>query len=192
MGLGYGNFKNNNQMKKIIALAGSNSQDSINKRLLSHATGLLEKIEVIHIDLNDYVLPIYGVDFEAENGVPTAVKRLNDLFNGADGFVIGLAEHNGSYTAVFKNTLDWLSRVNMKVWREKPMFLLATSPGVRGGATVLQTAVSYFPFLGGNVVAYFSLPSFHENFLDEGITDPALSIELTGKLQLFEQELDLA
>lgn len=37
---------------------------------------------------------------------------------------------------------------------------MATSPGDRGGATVLQAAVNYFPFLGANVVADFSLPNF--------------------------------
>ena len=97
-------------MKKVITIAGSNSQKSINESLLAYTSGLLENVEVISIDLNNYVLPIYGVDFEAENGIPTAVKRLDELFNTADGFIISLAEHNGSYAAVFKNTLDWLSR----------------------------------------------------------------------------------
>ncbi len=177
-------------MKKIITIAGTNSQKSINKRLLSYSSGLLENVELISIDLNDYVLPIYGVDFEEENGIPTAIKRLNELFDKADGFIVALAEHNGTYTAVFKNTLDWLSRANMKVWREKPVLLMATSPGGRGGATVLQGAVDYFPFLGANVIEDFSLPSFFENFLDDGITDAILREELAQKLQLFEQHLN--
>ncbi|MBB1489761.1 NAD(P)H-dependent oxidoreductase, partial [Oceanospirillum sp. D5] len=134
--------------KKIITIAGSNSQNSINKSLLLYTSNLLENVEIISIDLNDYVLPMYGVDYEIENGIPTAVKKLNELLDNADAFIIALAEHNGTYTAVFKNTLDWLSRANVKVWRDKPTFLMATSPGGRGGATVLKAAVSYFPFLG--------------------------------------------
>jgi len=174
-------------MKKVITIAGSNSQNSINRKLLTYASDLLEHVEVISIDLNDYVLPIYGVDFEDENGIPTAVKRLNELLDKTDGFIIALAEHNGTYTAVFKNTLDWLSRANMKVWREKPVLLMATSPGGRGGATVLQGAVNYFPFLGANVIEDFSLPSFFDNFSDEGISNENLKEELIQKVQLFEQ-----
>ncbi|PWL37618.1 NADPH-dependent FMN reductase [Flagellimonas aquimarina] len=176
-------------MKKIITIAGTNSQKSINKRLLSYTSGLMENVELISIDLNDYVLPIYGVDFEDENGIPIAIKRLNELFDKAHGFIIALAEHNGTYTAVFKNTLDWLSRANMKVWREKPVLLMATSPGGRGGATVLQGAVNYFPFLGANVIGDFSLPSFFENFSDDGINNHVLREELTQKLQSFEKHL---
>lgn len=174
-------------MKKIITIAGSNSQKSINKSLITYTNSLLENVKIISVDLNDYVLPIYGVDFESENGIPTAVKRLDELFDTADGFIISLAEHNGSYAAVFKNTIDWLSRVNMKIWREKPMLLMATSPGGRGGTTALQAAVSYFPYLGGKVIADFSLPSFFDNFSEEGISNTDLKEELIQKIQLFEQ-----
>lgn len=175
-------------MKKIITIAGSNSQKSINKSLITYTANLLEKADIISVDLNDYVLPIYGADFEAENGIPTAIKRLNDLFDSADGFIVSLAEHNGSYAAVFKNIIDWLSRVNMKVWREKPMLLMATSPGGRGGASVLQSASTYFPFLGASITDTFSLPSFYDNFSEEGITDEGLNQELYQKLVLFEQQ----
>ena len=174
-------------MKKIITIAGSNSQNSINRKLVSYTSNLLGNVELISIDLNDYVLPIYGVDFEAENGIPTAVKRLNEVFDTVDGFIVGLAEHNGTYTAAFKNTLDWLSRANIKVWRDKPMLLMATSPGGRGGATVLEAGVNYFPFLGAKVVADFSLPSFFDNFSEEGISNSELKEALIEKVQLFEQ-----
>ncbi|WP_179020617.1 NADPH-dependent FMN reductase [Winogradskyella forsetii] len=176
-------------MKKVISIVGSNSQQSINKQLINYTYGLFEKAHVISIDLNDYVLPIYGIDFESENGIPAPVKRLDKLFNQADGFVVALAEHNGSYAAVFKNTIDWLSRVNMKIWREKPMLLLATSPGGRGGATVLHTAKAYFPYLGSHVVADFSLPNFYDNFSEDGISNPAYRDELKQKTLLFEEQL---
>ena len=178
-------------MKKIITIAGTNSQKSINKRLLSYSASLLENVEIISIDLNDYALPIYGVDIEAKFSIPTTVKKLDELLKTADGFLIALAEHNGSYTAVFKNTLDWLSRINMKIWRDKPMLLMATSPGGRGGANVLQAAVNYFPFLGANVVAEFPLPSFFENFSEDGISNEDLKDMLNKKLQLFEQHLSI-
>ncbi|SDN14414.1 NADPH-dependent FMN reductase [Kriegella aquimaris] len=177
-------------MKKIITIAGSNSQKSINKSLLSHTISLLENVEIISIDLNDYVLPIYGVDFEAENGIPTAIKRLDELFDKADGFIIALAEHNGTYTTAFKNIIDWLSRVNMKIWRGKSMLLMAASPGRRGGTTVLQSAKAYFPFLGAKVASDFSLPNFYDNFSEDAISDNELKEELNKKIMLFEQHLN--
>jgi NAD(P)H-dependent FMN reductase len=173
-------------MRKIITIAGSNSQKSINKSLISYTASLLEKVNVISVDLNDYVLPIYGPDFEAENGIPTAIKRLNELFDTADGFIVSLAEHNGSYAAVFKNIIDWLSRVNMKVWREKPMLLMATSPGGRGGASVLQSANAYFPFMGASITDTFSLPSFYDNFNDGEINDESLKVDIHSKVNKFQ------
>ena len=176
-------------MKKVVTIAGSNSQKSINKLLIEYAASLLKEVEIITIDLNDYILPIYGEDFEAENGIPTAVKRLDEIIDSADGFVISLAEHNGSYTAVFKNTLDWLSRINMQIWRERPMLLFATSPGGRGGATVLQSASAYFPFLGGKIIETFSLPSFYDNFKDGEVIEENYRRELEDKTVRFSKEL---
>ncbi|AZQ59342.1 NADPH-dependent oxidoreductase [Maribacter sp. MJ134] len=177
-------------MKKIITIAGSNSQKSINKMLIAYTTTLLKDVEILTIDLNDYILPIYGEDFEAENGIPTAVKRLNEIINSADGFIISLAEHNGSYAAVFKNTIDWLSRLDMKIWKEKPMLLMATSPGGRGGATVLQTANTSFPFLGARIIDTYSLPSFYDKFKDGGIVEEHYRKELADKAVAFSKELD--
>ncbi len=51
-------------MKKIVALAGSNSRNSINKKLITFASTLVHSAEVIIIDLNEFELPIYGIDLE--------------------------------------------------------------------------------------------------------------------------------
>lgn len=176
-------------MKKVITIAGSNSQKSINKALVGYTASLLKNVEIISIDLNDYVLPVYGEDYEAENGIPTAVKRLDEIINSADGFIISLAEHNGSYAAVFKNTIDWLSRLDMKIWKEKPMLLMATSPGGRGGATVLQTANASFPFLGARIIETYSLPSFYDKFKDGEIVEEHYRKELADKAVAFSKEL---
>jgi NAD(P)H-dependent FMN reductase len=173
-------------MKTIITIAGSNSQKSINKSLITYTADLLENTDIISVDLNDYVLPIYSVDFEEENAIPTAVKKLDKLLDSADGFIVSLAEHNGSYAAVFKNTIDWLSRVNMKIWREKPMLLMATSPGARGGATVLQSASAYFPFMGASITDTFSLPSFYDNFNNGEIKNKRLKEDIHTKVKTFQ------
>ena len=179
-------------MKRIVALAGSNSKESINKKLVHYTSKIISDVDVVHIDLNDIELPIYGVDYESEHGIPSLVYEISEIFEEADGFVISLAEHNGSYTAVFKNIMDWLSRVKMEFWNKKPMFLMATSPGGRGGATVLQTAQSSFPFMGAVIVESFTLPSFYQNFKDGNITDQALRAEHRSKAATFSQAIQLA
>ncbi len=174
-------------MKKIVALGGSNSKSSINKKLATYAAGQVETATITVLDLNDFELPLYSIDIENELGIPESAKQLDDLISSADGLVVSLAEHNGSYSSVFKNAFDWLSRINQKVWKNKPMLLMATSPGGRGGASVLQTAKTSFPHLGGNIIADFSLPSFHKNFSEQGITDEALSEELQEKIIEFQE-----
>ena len=134
-------------------------------------------------------MPLYGIDYETDFGVPENATRLNDLIDSSDGLIISLAEHNGSYSTAFKNVYDWMSRINSKVWKNKPMLLLATSPGARGGATVLQTAKAGFPYLGGNIVTDFSLPSFYDNFSESGITNKELKTAFNQKIDLFQNAL---
>jgi len=178
-------------MKKVVAIAGSNSKESINKKLVNYTSQMLDNTEVIQINLKDFELPIYGVDYESENGIPLLVVELSKVFEKADGFVISLAEHNGSYSAVFKNIIDWLSRVNTEFWNQKPMFLMSTSPGQRGGATVLQSALTSFPFLGGVIIESFALPSFYQNFSDEKITDQSFRDEHQMKAVNFLKAINI-
>ena len=93
--------------------------------------------------------------------------------------MISFAEHNGAYSSAFKNILDWTSRISANTFQGKPMLLLATSPGPRGGSTVLEIAKNRFPFQGGKVLNSFSLPTFQDNFeADKGITNIALKNDL--------------
>ena len=172
-------------MKRIVTLAGSNNKQSINEKLIKYTSKMLDNVEIIQLDLNDFELPIFGVDYESDNGIPSLVDKLSEVFEKADGFVLSLAEHNGSYAAVFKNIIDWLSRINTEIWNQKPMFLMATSPGKRGGATVLQSALTSFPFLGAVIIESFALPSFHQNFSNGNITDSAFRNEHQGKVANF-------
>ncbi|MDB4292213.1 NAD(P)H-dependent oxidoreductase [Maribacter sp.] len=176
-------------MKKIIALGGSNSKHSINKTLAVYVASQLEDVEVVVVDLNDYDIPLYGIDIENTDGIPKDVTRLNDLLVSADGVVISLAEHNGSYAAAFKSVYDWLSRIDTNVWKNTPMFLMAASPGGRGGATVLQAAMTTFPRMGATIVTSFSLQAFHTNFTENGMSDAALNADLKQKIHLFQNAI---
>jgi chromate reductase, NAD(P)H dehydrogenase (quinone) len=151
----------------ILAFAASNSKKSINKKLVTYAANLVKNANVEILDLNDYEMPIYSIDKEAENGIPQLSHDFYDKLGSADLIMISFAEHNGSYTAAFKNIFDWASRINSKTFQNKPMLLLSTSLGPRGGATVLEIAKNRFSFQGGNILGSFTLPSFNDNFDDE-------------------------
>lgn len=176
-------------MKQVIAFAGSNSKTSINKQLAAYAASLVDGVEVKVLDLNDFDLPLYGVDYENEHGIPDNAKKFLELIKFTDGIVLSLAEHNGAYATVFKNLFDWMSRLDGKLWSDKPMLLMATSPGARGGITVLDIAKGRFPFMGGNIVGSFSLPSFGDNFSDGKVVNSQLYNELLEEVKQLEQSI---
>lgn len=165
--------------KKIIAFGASSSKNSINKQLANYAAHLFENVEVELLDLNNYEMPVFSVDKEKENGIPQVAQDFYTKISNTDLIVISFAEHNGAYAAAFKNILDWASRINAKTFQEKPMLILATSPGARGGSSVLEIAKNRMPFQGAVVKGSFSLPSFYENFdVVSGIINEDLKNEL--------------
>ncbi len=172
--------------KKILAFGASSSKNSINKKLASWAAESMDNAEVNIVDLNDYEMPIYSVDKENDFGIPELALNFKKLIMESDGLIISFAEHNGAYSVAFKNVLDWISRIERDTWGNKSMFLMATSPGARGGQTVLEIAINRFKYMGGDVVASFSLPSFGQNFSEEsGITDQELLAGFREQLQVF-------
>lgn len=166
-------------MKKIIAFAGSSSKTSINKQLATYAANLFENTSVEVLDLNDYEMPVFSVDKEKVQGIHSLAHEFYAKLGSADLIIISFAEHNGNFSTAFKNVLDWTSRINAKTFQEKEMLLLATSPGARGGSSVLDIATKRFPFQGGIVKGSFSLPSFYENFdVVNGIIHPEYKDQL--------------
>lgn len=176
-------------MKNIITFAGSNSKNSINKQLAIYASTLVKDVNVTVLDLNDFKLPIYGIDYEIEHGIPDNAHKFLDYIKSSDGLILSLAEHNGTYATVFKNLFDWMSRIDGKLWSNKPMLLMATSPGARGGATALEIAKGRFGYMGGNIVAEFPCPSFGENFKDDKIINNEINEQLLEQVNTFQNSL---
>lgn len=174
-------------MKKILAFGGSTSSTSINKKLATFAAENLENTAFDVIDLRDFPMPMYSEDEEKENGFPENAKRFSELLDNYDGFILSLAEHNGSYAAAFKNIFDWSSRLNAKIFREKPLLLMATSPGARGGQSVLSHGTAKFPGMGAVELIKYSLPSFNDNFKEGKIIEEELMNELKAKIADFEK-----
>ncbi|MBT4918455.1 MAG: NAD(P)H-dependent oxidoreductase [Flavobacteriaceae bacterium] len=176
-------------MKKIIAFAGSNSKNSINKKLAAYVADKISNVESEILDLNDYELPLYGIDYEEAQGIPENAKLFLDKIKSSDGVIVSLAEHNGNFSVAFKNIYDWMSRVDGKLWNNKPMLLMATSPGERGGASVFDIAKNTFPRMGADLVAEFLLPSFISNFSENELSDSNLNDQLNLEIKNFEKAI---
>lgn len=173
---------------KILAYAASNSRTSINKALVTYAASLLENgivdsCSVEILDLNDFEMPLFSVEREKDGGLPDLAHQFYKKIGDADALLVSFAEHNGNYTAAYKNLFDWTSRIDTKVYQGKPAVILSTSPGGRGGQGVMAKAKEGAPHHGMDVLASLSIPSFYDNF------DMA-----NGQLsnQEFQQELQTA
>ena len=126
---------------KILALCGSSRRDSLNQKLLDIAVlGALDAgAQVSNIRLRDFPLPIYDGDWETEHGLPERARALNALIAEHHALLIATPEHNGGYTALLKNALDWASRpiesdpTGLEVFAGKVAAMVSASPGVLGG-----------------------------------------------------------
>jgi NAD(P)H-dependent FMN reductase len=180
---------------KILAFAASNSRSSINRVLIEHATArltsdVLPGAEIEILDIDDFEMPIYSIDRENEEGIPTSARAFFDAIGVADAVLVSFAEHNGSVTAPWKNVFDWMSRIEMKLWQGKPLVMLAASPGPSAGAGVLGSQEMLAPRFGADSRGVLGVGKWPEawdaerreltNADDRAALDAALSSLVTG------------
>ena len=171
------------QTINVVAFGASNSKYSINKEFARFAASQIPNGSVSILDLNDYEMPIFSIEREKEIGFHPLASEFRSKLEAADVIIISFAEYNGSYTGAFKNIFDWISRGGPNIWGNKPMFLLSTSPGKRGGKTVLDTAVNKISRMTTGKIISYSLPEFGKNFVN-GIKDKVLRTSFEEQLEL--------
>ena len=178
-------------MKKILAFSGSNSSTSINQKLVEFITSEIKIHPTRVINLANYTAPIYSEDEEKNNGFPGMILALKQEISAADALIISVNEHNGSWSTFFKNTIDWLSRLDRNFLEGKKVLVMSTSPGKRGGVGALEYAKSVFPRFGADIVDSFSFPSFYDNFsvASKTVTDETLLLGLREVLSTFAQQI---
>jgi len=149
-------------MNKILMFAGSNHDKSINHLLIELIAGLLSYQDHTVIRLTDLSFPVYSIQEEAQ-GIPDDARALQQLIDDHNVLIISVPEHNGSYTAYFKNILDWLSRIDRhyKVLTGKKVILFNASPG-EGGDNALRHTRDVLLRMGASVVASLSVKQFYK------------------------------
>lgn len=124
---------------KLLFLAGSAREDSLNKKLARLGAGIAgaNGLQATFVDLGDYPMPLYDGDLEAREGQPANAQKVKALMSVHDGIFIATAEYNASVTPLLKNTIDWVSRIKVEgeasVFTTRVFALGAASPGGFGG-----------------------------------------------------------
>ena len=157
-------------MIRILALSGSSRRGSLNQKLLDQAAlgAGAAGAEVTSIRLSDFDLPIYDADWEAEHGLPKGAQALKALLAGHRGLLIATPEHNGGYTALPKNALDWMSRPD-GFPSGKVAAPISASLGLPGGAKSQLSLQIVLSNLGVHVIPEsFALGAAHQCFDAEG------------------------
>ena len=160
----------------FLVFAGSTRKDSYNKKLVKIAsTGATEEgIDVTVIDLRDFPMPIYDGDLEQKDGLPSNARKLKDLMLTHQGFLIASPEYNSSISAVFKNTIDWISRqsegeIPLACFKNKVAGIMSASPGILGGLRGLVHVRSILGNIGVIVMPdQIAIARAHEAFNEDG------------------------
>lgn len=118
---------------QILGFCGSLRQGSYNRQLLTTACDIATQLEA-SIDIGEIRdFPLYDADLQ-EQGIPTAVTRVQEQMQRADAILFVSPEYNYSIPGALKNAIDWLSRLSPQPFAGKAVAIMGTSPGAIGTA----------------------------------------------------------
>ena len=116
---------------RVVVIPASTRSGSVNKALAEmiatefHRQGEPTRV----IDLAEYPMPLYDGDLEARDGVPATAVELARRLTRAEVLVVVSPEYNGTFTPLLKNTVDWLTRVDVSVLAHLFVLVASASPG---------------------------------------------------------------
>lgn len=115
---------------KLIALAGTNSATSTNRKLLQFiAAHFADKAEIELVEIKD--LPVFNKPSDRQ--IPESVLEIAQKIEQAEGVIIGTPEYDHSIPAVLMNALAWLS-YGIFPLLNKPIMITGASYGTLGSS----------------------------------------------------------
>ncbi len=115
---------------KLIAIVGTNSTRSTNRRLLqSIQAHFKEQAEIDICEIAD--LPAFNEP--DDKTAPAEVQALSDKIVAADGVIISTPEYDHSIPAVLKSAIEWLSYTTRPLI-DKPVMITGASLGALGSS----------------------------------------------------------
>lgn len=182
----------------ILAFAGSTRRESFNRKLLAIAAEIAgaSGLEVRHIELADYPMPLMDEDLEADQGQPANATAIRGMMLEADGLLLACPEYNSSITPLMKNIIDWVSRKEtggggLEPYQDKKALLVGASPGKLGGQRAIATVRSILGNIGVDVFDdEFTLPRASGAFDEQGrLKDPDIHARLATLVQRFAENM---
>ena len=173
-------------MKTLVAFSGSTRSASFHTRLIRALPGLApEGVRVAHFDLSE--VPFYNQDLE-DGGLPESVLAMRAAVAEADGVVFAAPEYNGSYSALTKNTIDWLTRpMRQGALMGKKVMVISVTPGPGGGQRIAKTLSEVLPLFGNELVGVVTAAAIHEKMAADSdtVTDAELARSISEALAAF-------
>ncbi|MGI9599096.1 MAG: NADPH-dependent FMN reductase [Acidimicrobiales bacterium] len=168
---------------EIVAIVGSLRTGSANAATARAAASLAPDGATITLhDVSD--VPFYNGDVE-QAGLPPSVSRLHELVGPADGLLLFSPEYNGSFPAVTKNVIDWLTRPP-KAWEGTALSLIATTPGPRAGTGVRDHFSAIMAFQPIRLFETLGIGRYGEKIVESGeLEDGATRDELAAFVARF-------
>ena len=147
---------------KVLALVGSLRAASINRQIAELATEVAPDGVAVTIFEGLGDLPFYNEEIDdvmnAEAPALAPVAALRAAAAEADAALVVTPEYNGSYPAVIKNAIDWLSRpFGDGALKGKPLAVIGGSFGQYGGVWAHDDTRKSFGIAGARVVEAIKL-----------------------------------
>lgn len=136
----FNNMSNSSASPTVVIISGSIRTGSMNQALAREIQrqSSADGDDAHVIDLADYPMPLYNGDIQLHEGIPGTANALLEVIAAADVVVFVSPEYNGSFTPLIKNTIDWISRIDMKFLQPKQVLLASATPGPTGGQRGLK------------------------------------------------------
>ena len=167
---------------KLMAIVGSLRAASVNRIVAEAAVQLAaDEVDLALFNVSD--IPLYNGDVE-EAGLPASVQALHDAVAAADGLLFFSPEYNGSFPAVTKNVIDWMSRPPAS-WEGTAVSMVTASPGGRAGVGVRGHFDAIMPFQPVRPFASLGIGGYGDKVADGQLTDQATRDELAAHIAEF-------
>jgi len=149
----------------LVGIVGSLRSGSANRALARAAVDAVP--DGVDLTLHDVAdVPFYNGDVEASGGTDS-VNRLRAAVSAADGVLLFSPEYNGSFPAVTKNVIDWLSR-DRSTWDGTAITMLSITPGPRAGLGVREHFSAIMPFQATRLFETFGVGTYGDKLDDDG------------------------
>lgn len=141
----------------ILALVGSLRAGSINRQIAELAASVAPEGVTVTVFEGLAELPFYNEEIDDAMNADTPplapVAALRGAATAADAALVVTPEYNGSYPALIKNAIDWLSRpFGAGALKGKPLAVIGGSFGQYGGVWAHDDTRKSFGIAGARVV----------------------------------------